>query len=86
MSSVARVNKKLETSPEKYVPPTTMHVNLKKHKGLADVQVGKKVAFKGHGVVRSLHADEMGHTASIDIEHVEKHHGKSKEKHDEKES
>lgn len=68
---VARVTDKLKAAmPEKYEPPTTLHVNLKKHGSMNAGDVGKKVHFRGHGIVESIHKDDMGHTMRINVKNL----------------
>lgn len=69
MSGAARVNTKLEI-PKKYEAPTTISVNLKKHPSMDGADVGKKVRFKGHGVVRSIRKDDYGHHMEVDVHHM----------------
>jgi hypothetical protein len=51
--------------------PSTMNINLKKHKGMDSKDVGEKIHFKGHGKVTSINKDEFGHHTRIEISHVE---------------
>ena len=62
-------------------PPTRMSVNLKKHK--MSVDVGKKVAFSGHGIVKSLRKDEYGHNAEIEVHKLQQDGGNNGEGKDE---
>ena len=72
MTRIASMAKlKIAAAPEKYEAPSDMSVNVKKHKGMDGVDVGKKIHFQGHGAVTSIHKDDMGHTMRIEIHHVE---------------
>lgn len=73
MSGVARISEKLKMEP--YVPPTTIHINMKKHPGMDVADVGKKIHFKGHGIVRSIRKDEHEHRMEIDVKKI---HGAGK--------
>ena len=60
-----------EMSMKKWEPSSTMSINLKKHNGMDDGEVGDKVHFRGHGKIVSIHKDDMGHTMGLDIHKIE---------------
>ena len=77
MSGAAKVNSKLPSVDMKpYVMPTTMHVNLKAHPSMSASDVGKKIHFTGHGIVRSVRKDQHEHRMEIDVKKV---HGKKQD-------
>lgn len=55
-----------------YEPPSTMHINLKKHKVMDGTgnKIGGMVRFGGHGKVTAIHKDSMGHRMTIEIHKI----------------
>lgn len=52
-------------------PPTHMRVNLKIHKKMNGMDVGKKVHFRGHGKITAINKDQYGHSMSMDVHQLE---------------
>lgn len=52
--------------------PSTIHINLEKHPISSEkLQLGKKITFKGHGKIQSVHQDKYGKSAIIEVSKME---------------
>lgn len=76
MSAAKKYNKpKIAVDVVKTEPSSNLHLNLKRHP-MEIHEVGKKVAFTGEGVVRSIHKDDYGHTCRMEVTKFNKSGGK----------
>lgn len=85
MSKAARMNPVKAVMADKYEMPTTLHINLKKFKGLDDYDIGHKCNFSGTGVVRSISKSKDGDSRmEIEVSSLQKGDSNGKAEKEEK--